>query len=163
MAGLRARAEDGAGRSQSVHGPRMEYDEWQRTVPGHLRDDPLWSLRVYRMALFAGERGRLDADVLDSRRRYRALAEQLRRATESISANITEGFSRLRPRERAHFFEYALGSAREARDWYFKARTALGSEETEARLDQLGHIVRILTALIKRSRNGPASRTEGTR
>jgi four helix bundle protein len=162
MARLRVRAEDGVSKAAPFHPSPMDYEDWQRGVSGHIRNDPLWSLRVYRMALFAGERGRIDAESLEARGSYRTLAEQLRRATESISANITEGFSRLRPRERAHFFEYALGSAREARDWYFKARGGLGEVETESRLDQLGHIIRILTALIKRARSGPAAKAEGT-
>jgi len=141
----------------------MDYEEWERSVSRHIRDDPLWALRLYRMALFAGDQGRVDADTLDERGNYRSLADQLRRSTASISANITEGYSRLRPRERAHFFEYALGSAREARDWYHKARHALGHDETEARLAQLGHILRILLMFIKRSRSTAERRSEGTR
>ncbi len=37
----------------------------------------------------------------------------------SIRANIAEGYSRGTGKDRARFYEYALGSARESRDWYF--------------------------------------------
>jgi four helix bundle protein len=141
----------------------MDYEQWQSTVSGHIKSDPLWTLRVYRMALFAGDRGAGDADGIGNHPGRVRLADQLRRAAESISANIAEGFSRHSARDRALFLEYALGSARETRDWYFKARTLLGPEETELRLEQLGHIIRILTALIRRARAPLARRNAGTR
>src|SRR5262249_869042 len=122
----------------------MDYEGWEKTISPHIRSDPLWTLRVYRMALFAGDRGGRDADELSTHAGRTRLADQLRRAAESISANIAEGFSRHSARDRALFLEYALGSARETRDWYFKARDALGPVETELRLEQLGHIIRIL-------------------
>jgi four helix bundle protein len=43
----------------------------------------------------------------------------------SVGANMAEGYSRLGARERARSFEYALGSARESRDWYYNARLEL--------------------------------------
>ena len=93
------------------------------------------------------------AALLAKRREYTNLADQLGRATGSVSSNIAEGFSRFGPRDRAKFFEYALGSARESRDWYHKSRDALGEPATEARLDLLGHVTRILTTLIARARS----------
>ena len=89
----------------------MSYDEWERGVPAHVRNDPIWSLRVYRTALYAGELGRRDGQWLRSRPEYAALSDQLVRAAESISANLAEGYSRLGRKDRARFFEYALGSA----------------------------------------------------
>ena len=134
----------------------MDYPSWEQGISPHLRDDPLWSLRVYRMPLYAGDLARWDARVLAKQDEYIAIADQLRRAGTAIRANIAEGFSRYLPRDRSRFFEYALGSAREARDWYHKSTEALGTEAREARLEQLGHIVRILTTLIARTRtNAP--------
>ena len=141
----------------------MDYREWESAVSQPIKDDPLWTLRVYRMALFAGDWSARDADKIANHPGRVRLADQLRRAVESISANIAEGFSRLSARERAQFLEYALGSAREARDWYFKARETLGNDNTELRLEQLGHIIRILTTLIHRARTPAARRNAGTR
>jgi four helix bundle protein len=50
------------------------------------------------------------------------LSDQLYEAVGSVSANLAEGYSRGTGKDRARFYEYALGSARESRDWYFKAR-----------------------------------------
>src|SRR5215470_1293704 len=115
----------------------MRFEDWERTVSGEIRRDPLWGLRVYRMSLYAGDTGREDGERLAKRAAHASLAMQLIRASESISSNIAEGYSRLSARDRAKFLEYALGSAREARDWYHKARGALGEAEAEIRLEQL--------------------------
>ena len=131
---------------------RVGFEEWERGVSTEIRGDPLWDLRVYRLALYAGDLGRDDATELARRPDCTNLAEQLRRASESVSSNIAEGFSRFFARDRAKFFEYALGSARESRDWYHKARHALGAESSEERLQLHGHLIRILTALIVKAR-----------
>ena len=132
--------------------PEQSYEEWETQVPRHLREDPLWSLRVYRTALFAGELGRRDSSFLAEQASMSGLADQLFRATGSISANISEGYSRIAPRDRGRFWEYALGSARESRDWYYKAREELGPDLTEARLILLTGICRVLTKLISNLR-----------
>ena len=79
-------------------------------------------------------------------------AAQLYKSVISISANISEGYSRASGRDRARFFEYALGSVREAMAWYRAARPALGTLLAEDRLDTLEEIRRILLAIIPRER-----------
>src|SRR5438132_9377859 len=99
----------------------MNFQEWEQTVPDAIRGDSLWKAKVYRLALFAAEIGWQDATKLMGDKRTRSLSDQLYRSLGSISANVAEGYSRGTSKERAHFYEYALGSAREARDWYYKA------------------------------------------
>jgi len=130
----------------------VRYEVWERMVPAEIRGDPLWTLRIYRMALYAGDVGRRDAAWLSSRSGCAELASQLARATESISANIAEGYSRLSRKERGRFFEYALGSARESRDWYYKARSILGDQATSARLSLMTTIIKVLIVFISRTR-----------
>jgi four helix bundle protein len=81
-------------------------------------------------------------------RRTLGLSDQLYRALGSISANISEGYSRGTGRDRARFYEYALGSARETRDWYYKGRDVLGEAVTGHRLDLLASIIRLLLKII---------------
>src|SRR5690349_8047582 len=100
----------------------MKYSEWLETVPEEIRGDSLWRMEVYRRALFVGEPGWQDVSALAQDRRTLSVADQLNRAIGSISTNIAEGYSRSSGRDRVRFYEYALGSARESRDWYFKAR-----------------------------------------
>jgi len=92
-----------------------DYEVWERTVPEGIKGDAVWNLRVYRLSLFAADLGWEDVCKLVRDRRTVGLADQLYRAIGSISANIVEGFSRGSGRDRARFYEYALGSARESR------------------------------------------------
>ena len=80
------------------------------------------------------------------------LADQLYRALGSISANITEGYSRGTGKGRALFYEYALGSARESRDWYYKSRHVLGEEVITHRLDLLTQVIRLLLTMVPQQR-----------
>ena len=98
----------------------MNYQEWLGTVPEELTGDPLWKMHVYRLALFVADLGWHDVTKLCQDKRTIALSDQLYRALGSISANIAEGYSRGSARDRARFYEYALGSARESRGWYYK-------------------------------------------
>lgn len=45
-------------------------------------------------------------------------------------------------------YEYGLGSAREARDWYYKGRQILGESVTAHRLDLMAQIIRMLLVMI---------------
>jgi four helix bundle protein len=126
----------------------MQYADWERAVPETITGDALWSVRVYRLALFAADLGWRDVTILIGDRRTQSLADQLYRAIGSISANIAEGYGRGSSKERAHFYEYSLGSAREARDWYYKGRHVLGEEVSVHRLDLLTQIIRLLLVMI---------------
>ncbi|NOZ29501.1 MAG: four helix bundle protein [Chloroflexi bacterium] len=130
----------------------MNYEEWLETVPEIITTDVLWKMQVYRLALFLSDLGWLDATKLMQDRRTHGLSDQLYRAVCSISANIAEGYSRGSGRDRARFYEYALGSARESRDWYFKSRYVLGNSVMEHRLNLLAQIIRLLLTIIPRQR-----------
>ena len=126
----------------------MNYEEWERSVPRTITDDVLWKVQVYRLALFAAEIGWQDVTKLMQDKRTVGVADQLYRSLGSISANIAEGYSRGSGKDRARFYEYALGSARESRDWYYKARHVLGETVTAHRLDLLVQIIRLLLKMV---------------
>jgi four helix bundle protein len=130
----------------------MRYEEWLKTVPGEITADSLWKMEAYRLALFAADLGWHDATRLLAERRTMAIADQVYRALGSVSANLAEGYSRGTGRDRAHFYEYALGSARESRDWYYKARHVLKEDVTAHRLSLLAQIIRLLLTMIPQQR-----------
>jgi len=130
----------------------MVYEEWVANVPSSITDDALWRVKAYRIALFAADLCWNDVSGLRRDRRAWGIVDQLVRAIGSVSANIAEGFSRGTGRDRAHFYEYALGSARESRDWYFKARHLLGSKLVGERLRLLAEIIRLLLTMIPQQR-----------
>jgi len=50
------------------------------------------------------------------------IGEQLVKAIDSISANISEGFGRYTKRDKIRFFRISMGSLKECLDWIEKAR-----------------------------------------
>jgi four helix bundle protein len=85
-------------------------------------------------------------------RRTIALSDQLYRSLGSISANLAEGYSRGTGKDRARFYEYGSGSARESRDWYYKSRHVLGEVVTQHRLQLLTQIIRLLLTMVPQQR-----------
>jgi four helix bundle protein len=85
----------------------------------------------------------------------------LYRALGSINANlpalepqaqVAEGYSRGSGKDRARFYEYALGSARESRDWYYTGRHVLTEAIVQHRLELLTRIVQLLLVAIPQQR-----------
>lgn len=122
----------------------MDYASWEQTVPETLAGDPLWRMKVYRFALFITDIGWQDMTQLVQDKRTHSLSDQLYRALGSIGVNIAEGYSRSSQKDRTRFYEYALGSAREARDWYYKARHVLAADVVENRMSIATEIIRLL-------------------
>jgi four helix bundle protein len=130
----------------------MTYDEWLASVPTELTGDPLWRMEVYRRALFAGDLAWYDTSKLFKDGRTVSLADQLYRAIGSIPANIAEGYSRQSGKDQARFYEYALGSVREARIWYYQGRNVLAQAVVAHRLALLTYIARQLLTIIPAER-----------
>jgi four helix bundle protein len=130
----------------------VPFEEWERNIPTSISDDALWKMKIYRLALYLGDISWSDVTTLIQDRRTIALSDQLYRAVGSISANYAEGFSRSTGKDRARFFEYALGSARESRDWYYKSRHILEQSIIQHRLQLLADIIRILLTIIPNER-----------
>lgn len=130
----------------------MVYSEWEKAVPHSIKDDPLWSVRAYRIALFLGDLAWSDATKLASDRRTISTSDQLYRAVGAISADISEGYSRITGKDRSRFYSYALGSARESRDWYYRARHILSEKVTEHRMQMLVHVIKLLLTMIPEQR-----------
>ena len=126
----------------------MNYEDWEREVPETITGDVLWKVKVYRLALFIANLGWYDITKLVQDRRTVSLSDQLYRALGSISANIAEGYSRSSNKDRARFYEYALGSARESRDWYYKGRHILSKSVTSHRLNLMTEIIRLLLVMV---------------
>jgi len=81
-----------------------------------------------------------------------ATADQLYRAASNISSNIAEGYSRVTGKDRAQFYEYALGSVRESRDWYYKSRRVLPARVIEHRLGLCTELAKLLLKMVPRER-----------
>jgi hypothetical protein len=118
----------------------QSFSEWLAMVPETITNDPLWRMKVYRMALFLGDLAWRDVTKLVSDRRTVGLADQLFRAVGSIGANIAKGYSRQSGKDRTRFYEYALG------------RHVLSEKVAEHRINLLAEIARLLLSIIPQER-----------
>jgi four helix bundle protein len=139
----------------------MNFNEWLESVPAELKGDPLWKMEAYRLALFASDVAWPDVSKLCQDRRTISLSDQLYRAVGSIGTNIAEGYSRQSSKDQARLYEYALGSAREARHWYYKARHVLTVRVAIHRVQLHTQIIRLLLTMIPNER-GYSLREEAT-
>lgn len=139
----------------------MDYENWEKTVPHEIKEDALWRVQAYRLSLFLVDLAWHDVTKLMSDKRTHDLANQLYRAAGSIEANISEGYSRSSNKERAHYYEYAFGSGRETRGWYYKRRHILGEDVTTHRIRLVTQIDRLLITMIRDQRlSGPSFRED---
>jgi len=119
-------------------------------------------MKVYRLAVFVGDLAWHDVTKLVSDRRTVRLADQLFRAVGSIGANIAEGYSRRSGKDRVRFYEYALGSARESRHWYYTGRHMLPDKVVEHRMGLLVEVCRLLLAIIPEDRDRNLAEEQAT-
>jgi four helix bundle protein len=135
-----------------------ELAAWDDRQPKWDKTDPLWTLLAYRLA-----RWTLDLALQDLKHLRGVSIEtrdQLHRAITSISTNVAEGHARNTARDRARFYNYALGSAREAGIWYASIGSELPDGVADARLAILSRIRKLLYGL---ARKGDAPRWLGPR
>ncbi|MBT8042069.1 MAG: four helix bundle protein [Pontiella sp.] len=126
----------------------MKFSEWEKSVAEVIRGDVLWKMKVYRLALFLSDICWKDVSGLVDDQRTKALSNQLYRAVGSIAANIEEGYSKQSGKDRSRFYEYALGSARESRGWYYRGRHVLGDKVFEHRAWLLTEIIKMLLSIV---------------
>jgi len=138
----------------------MNYEAWLKEVPVEIKGDPLWTVEVYRLALFATDLGWHDVTKLIKDKRTLDLSDQLYSALGSIGANVSEGYSRASGKDRARLYEYGLGSARESRGWYYNGRHVLGEQVAEHRIRLLTQIIRLLLTMIPDQRIAPVLRED---
>ena len=128
----------------------MKYEEWVAQVPESLKNDSLWKFEAYPKALLLFDLAWEDAEQMLKDARGKKVAEQLIDSVGSISANIDEGYGRgIELGEYIQFLRYALGSAREARGWYYKARRLLPEEVLQHRMLLCNQIIALLVTAIK--------------
>ena len=137
----------------------MTYDEWEATVPAEIKADLVWRVQAYRLGSYLAACADHDSRALATDARLVATAAQLFKAAGSVPANIAEGYSRLSTRDRVRYYEYALGSAAEARTWYVAMRDTLGAGPLAERVATLRSITRLLLTMI---RSGRATKTNAT-
>ena len=138
----------------------LNFNEWVDNLHIDIKSDSLWKVEAYRLALFASEIGWFDVTELMNDKRTLGIADQLYRSLGSMSANIAEGYSHHTGKSRAQYYQYALGSAREARDWYYKSHHILKSTVVNHRISFTTQIVKLLLVMVPQQRGKKLSLQE---
>lgn len=138
----------------------MNFNDWVESLPSAIKNDSLWKMEAYRLALFATEMGWHDVTELMKDKRTLGIADQLYRALGSISANLAEGYSHHTGKSRAQYYQYALGSAREARDWHYKSHHVLKEEVVNHRINFLTQVIKLLLTMVPQQRGKTISLKE---
>ena len=129
----------------------MTYDEWESSVPDVIKADLIWRVQAFRLACFLSACAELDTrKTADGRLVH--MSAQLCRCAGSVPANIAEGYRRQSPRDRVRYYEYALGSAEEAKTWYLSLRESVGPQTLDDRLATILSITRLLLTMIRSTR-----------
>ena len=139
----------------------MNFNDWLTTVPETITGDSLWKMEAYRLGLFAADVSWYDVTKLILDKRTLDLSDQLYRAVGSISANLAEGYSKSTGKDRARFYKYALGSARESRDWHYKSRHILGDDIANHRMNFMTQMIRLLITMVPQQRSHGTIREDG--
>lgn len=105
-------------------------------------------MRAYQLAHYLTDMAWLDIETVTANPVTRDSASQLIRAIAAVRADLVEGYSRSSGRDRARYFEYALGSAREARERYITVTPVLGDAIASSRRNHLEEIIRLLLAAV---------------
>jgi four helix bundle protein len=126
----------------------MTFEEWEAQVPDVLKGDTVWCVKAYRLALFLSDLAWHDVGVLLKNRRTMEVGDQLCRSTGRISSSITEGYSRDTGKARSIYHQYAIGSVRESRDWYYKGRRVLKPAFVEHRMNLCTEIAKLTLKMI---------------
>src|SRR6476661_395227 len=130
----------------------MTYDEWEATVPAALKTDAIWRVQAFRLASYLGAVAGLDADIIAEAPWLVKSAAQLSSSSESIPANIAEGYARLSTKDRIRYYEYALGSANEAKSRYVTLSRRLDPHLVDARLAVLASVTNLVLTMIRSGR-----------
>jgi four helix bundle protein len=131
----------------------MTYEEWEEGVHERVKAEPIWRFLGYRKALFFYELVWQDSEKLVRDRRDRAIAEQLVRSVGSVSANVEEGHGRGYGKQRNWFFTVSIGSARESKGWYWRARHLVSTEVLDHRLALADEVIALLITELNRQKS----------
>jgi four helix bundle protein len=130
----------------------VNYEEWEQQIPEIVCQESLWHFVGYRKALFLYDICWMDCEKLLKHPLGQPLAQQLIRSVGSISANIEEGQGRGFSKNRDYFLRVALGSSRESKGWYYRAKKLLTEDVLGHRLALLGEIIALLVTEVSKKR-----------
>ena len=130
----------------------MTYEEWEITVPPGIKEDRVWRVTAYRLALYLADMALMDTAGLLADPRFAGKVPQLCDAAGGVAANIAEGYPRRSSKDRIKFYDYALTSLAETKNWYVQIRSAVDGTLIEERLATMLSISRLVHTMMRSAR-----------
>ncbi|NWG34409.1 MAG: four helix bundle protein [Chloroflexi bacterium] len=131
----------------------LPLDDWVKTLPVSLRNDPLWKSAYYRLAMYLYDLMWLDAEKINKDFRGREIVHQLVRSSGSVCANMEEAFRRgIGTPDFVRIMRISLGELGETQGWYFRARHILGSELLDKRIAVIQQAIALTVKVIDQNR-----------
>ena len=131
----------------------LPLDEWVKTLPASLRNDPLWKSAYYRLAMYLYDLMWLDAEKINKDFRGREIVHQLVRSSGSVCANMEEAYRRgIGTPDFVRIMRISLGELGETQGWYFRARHILGAELLDKRIAVIQQAIALTVTVIDQNR-----------
>ena len=131
----------------------LPLDEWVKSLPASLRNDPLWKSAYYRLAMYLYDLMWLDAEKINKDFRGREIVHQLVRSSGSVCANMEEAYRRgIGTPDFVRIMRISLGELGETQGWYFRARHILGSELLDKRIAVIQQAIALTVTVIDQNR-----------
>jgi four helix bundle protein len=128
----------------------LPFDEWVKTLPVSLRNDPLWKSAYYRLAMYIYDLMWLDTEKINKDFRGREIVHQIVRSSGSVCANMEEAYRR--GIGTPDFVRISLGELGETQGWYFRARHILGPELLDKRINVIQQTIALTVTVIDQNR-----------
>ncbi|MFZ5855616.1 MAG: four helix bundle protein [Chloroflexota bacterium] len=131
----------------------LPLDEWVKTLPASLINDPLWKSAYYRLTMYLYDLMWLDAEKINKDFRGREIVHQLVRSSGSVCANMEEAYRRgIGTPDFVRIMRISLGELGETQGWYFRARHILGSELLDKRIAVIQQAIALTVTVIDQNR-----------
>ena len=131
----------------------LSFDEWVKTLPVSLRNDPLWKSAYYRLSMYMYDLVWLDSIVINKDFRGREIVHQLVRSAGSVCANMEESYRRgIGTPDFVRIMRISLGELGETQGWYFRSRHILGDEILDKRVKVIQQAIAFTVTAIDQNR-----------
>ncbi len=131
----------------------LPFEDWVKTLPDSLRNDPLWKSAYYRLSMYLYDLMWIDVELINKDFRGREIVHQLVRSAGSVCANMEEAYRRgIGTADYVRIMRIALGELGETQGWYFRTRHVLGSELLEKRIKVIQQTIALTVKVIDQNR-----------